>query len=55
MPLRAGLKVLEDDPDRFKEFDAPNGWGVYENLVNFTRAYLKACEDWPEAEVSVSR
>ena len=25
-PLRAGLALMESDPNRFKKFDAPNGW-----------------------------
>lgn len=54
-PLRAALDRLKADPDKFKEFDAPNGWGRYENLVQFVSEYLAACKESPDAEVSVSR
>ena len=53
--LSQGLAVLKSDPARFKAFDAPNGWGKYENLVAFTQEYLAACAKWPEATVSVWR
>jgi hypothetical protein len=54
-PLRDGLKQLEENPTYFKQFDAENGWGRYIHFVPFVRAYLKACEQYPEATVHVSR
>lgn len=54
-PLRQGLMVLENNPDKFKEFNPENGWGNYDGLVDFVREYLKACEEYPQAEVGVSR
>lgn len=54
-PLEKGLVLLKSDPERFKKFDAPNGWGLYEHLVGFVEEYLKACKKYPDADVSVSR
>jgi hypothetical protein len=54
-PLREGLERLKADPDRFKAFNPPNGWGHYDNLVAFVDRYLKACEAAPLATVRVSR
>lgn len=54
-PLRYGLKKLQDNPEYFKQFNPENGWGNYDNLVTFVRLYLRACEEWPEATVEVSR
>jgi hypothetical protein len=54
-PLRAGLAILESDPDRFKAHNPENGWGSYDDFVPWVRRYLGACERWPEAKVSVSR
>ena len=53
--LAAGLQLLQSDPDRFKEFNPPNGWGAYEILVNFVENYLAACRDHPDALVKASR
>lgn len=50
-PLTAGLRLLESDPDRFRRFDAPNGWGRYENFVEFVRDYLEACKNHRNAAV----
>lgn len=54
-PLREGLARLEAEPERFKQYNPSNGWGSYDGLVAFVRAYLKACECWPDAKVEVSR
>jgi len=53
--LENGLAMLKADPEKFKQYDAPNGWGVYDNLVCFVRDYLEACKVNPEASVEVSR
>lgn len=54
-PLRTGLERLKADPDRFRKLNPANGWGSYEGLVEFVEEYLHACEEHPDAEVSVSR
>lgn len=54
-PLEAGLALLQSEPDRFREFNPPNGWGTYEGLVDFVADYLNACKEHPDATVEVSR
>jgi hypothetical protein len=54
-PLRAGLKRLKENPEYFKKFNPPNGWGTYEGLVEFAEEYLHECEENPNADISVSR
>lgn len=54
-PLRAGLALLESDPERFAAFNPSNGWGDYAGLVSFVRDYLRACESYPNADVRASR
>lgn len=54
-PLEVGLSLLQSDPERFEALNPSNGWGSYEGLVRFTRNYLEACREYPEAEVRVSR
>jgi len=53
-PLRIGLALLKSDPDRFSKFDASNGWGLYIHFVPFVEKYLKACKEYPDADVRVS-
>ncbi len=52
--LAAALALLESCPERFTEFNASNGWGVYEEFVLFVRRYLEACEQNPHARIEVS-
>ena len=55
VPLREGLARLKAEPERFKAYDSPNGWGLYVNFVPFVEKYLAACEANPTATVEVSR
>ena len=54
-PLTAGLARMQADRVYFEQFNAPNGWGLYEHFVPWVNRYLEACKDYPEAFVSVSR
>lgn len=50
-PLQAGLARLKADPEQFKAFNLPNGWGTYDGFVKFVEEYLNACGENPEASV----
>ena len=52
--LKAGLKLLEEDPVRFEKFNSPNGWGMYEHFVPFVKEVRMACEEYPDADIRVS-
>ena len=54
-PLSKGLALLVSDPERFKKFNSPNGWGMYEHFVPFVANYLEACIANPDAQISVNR
>lgn len=53
--LAQGMNVLLDDADRLRDYNPENGWGNYNNLLNFTKEYLVACMENPDAELSISR
>lgn len=53
--LKAGLALMESDPERFKKFDAPNGWGTYPDAVDFLREVIEGFEPYPDAQILVSR
>lgn len=53
--MEKGLKELESNPVKYKEFNPDNGWGNYEGLVKFTKNYLKACKKYPKAIVETWR
>lgn len=54
-PLRAGLALMKADPARFEAHNAPNGWGLYKHFLPWIERYLAACEEHPDADVSVWR
>jgi hypothetical protein len=53
--LEKGLADLKARPEYFEKFNAPNGWGKYENFVPWVEEYLNACREHPDAKVSVWR
>lgn len=52
--LREGIELMRDDPDRFREFDSPNGWGTYDSFMPWLERVLRACEENPDSEIEVS-
>jgi len=54
-PLERGLSDLKARPENFKKFNSPNGWGMYKHFIPFVEGYLKACKEYPDAIVEVSR
>jgi hypothetical protein len=53
--LEAGLAELRSLPKYYKQFNAANGWGTYDDFVPFVENVLNACKSHPKATVSVSR
>jgi hypothetical protein len=54
-PLTKGLELLKSDPERFKKFNPKNGWGDYDDLVEFVEDYLKHCHIFKGCRVEVWR
>ena len=51
--LKIGLANLKNRPDYFKQFDSPDGWGLYVHFVPFVEEYLNACIKYPNAKIGV--
>lgn len=54
-PLRVAIEAMKADPPRYEAFNAENGWGLYRDFLPWLEKYLAACEEHPDAEVSISR
>lgn len=54
-PLKEGVERMKADPERFKAFNSPNGWGLYENFVPWIERVILACQEDPDCDVEVSR
>jgi chromosome segregation ATPase len=53
--LEKGIKELETYPEKYKAFNAPNGWGKYENFLSFCQSALHRCREYPDAVIEASR
>jgi hypothetical protein len=53
--MEKGLRELKSHPEKYKTYDSPNSWGLYENFVPFVEKYLKACKKYPNLLVQVDR
>ena len=53
--LESGINKMKENPDYYKTFNAPNGWGTYGNFLPWLEKYLEACKKDPDAEIQVSR
>jgi len=53
--LTKGLEDMKARPEYFKNFDSDNGWGTYKDFLPWVESYLKACREYPEAIIIVSR
>jgi hypothetical protein len=53
--VEKGLQELIMKPSYYKQFDSPNGWGVYEHFVPFVAKYLEALKQYPNSYIYISR
>jgi len=54
-PLEKAIKELVANPDKYKAYNPPNGWGNYDIFVSFCRSVLSTCEENPDAIIEVSK
>lgn len=53
--LEKAIKDMEDRPEYYKQFDADNGWGVYDDFLPWLRRLLEKAKEYPLATIRVSR
>lgn len=53
--LKEGLRKLRANPDYFRQLEGVGVGDSYEDLVAFVEKYIAACEEYPDAAISVSR
>ena len=54
-PLTKGLEDMKKRPEYYKQFNSPNGWGIYKHFIPWIEEYLEACKEYPEAVIKISR
>lgn len=53
--LEKGFEDMKTRPEHYKQFDSPNGWGLYIHFLPWVESYLNACRKYPDAIIEVSR
>lgn len=43
-PLTIGIKKMKKEPEYFKQFDAVNKWGTYDQFIPWIERLIAACE-----------
>lgn len=51
--IEMGIKNLTKNPEKYRQYEAENGWGTIEGTLNFYRNLLEACKKHPYAYVFV--
>lgn len=54
VPLEKAIDELVANPDKYKAFNPPNGYGSYEDFVSFCQAVLHNCREYPDAVIEAS-
>lgn len=54
LPLEKGIKELESNPDKYKVYNPPNGWGSYDDFVRFCKSVLQKCSEYPDAVIEAA-
>jgi len=49
--LRSVADKLRADPEQFKTYNPPNGWGTYEGAIEFLNEFAAACAAHPKATI----
>lgn len=52
--IEKGIKELESNPEKYKQFSAANGWGTYEQFIPWLKELLQACREYPDSIVKTS-
>lgn len=54
VPLEKGVNELVANPDKYKAFNPVNGFGSYEDFVDFCKSVLRNCCEYPDAVIEAS-
>ena len=52
--LETVIKELETNPEKYKAYNPPNGWGNYDIFVSFCRSVLQTCRENPDSVIEAA-
>lgn len=44
--IRRGISELENNPDQYRQYESPNGWGTIQGTLNFYKYCIENAEGW---------
>lgn len=44
--IEHGIKELQNNPDKYKQYESPNGWGTVNGTLNFYRNCYDNATEW---------
>lgn len=53
--LKAGLSLMESEPERFKALNPSNGWGDYDGALEWLRRLICVFELYPDGKIWSSK
>jgi hypothetical protein len=53
--IKEPIEEMKKNPDKYRAYDAKNGWGTYEHFIPWLDTLLAACNDYPDHIIGVSR
>ena len=48
--IEKGLEELKNHPEKYKKYEAPNGWGTVQGTIRFFEEIIKAWRDFKKWE-----
>jgi len=53
--LEKGLKKLKRKKDKLLKYQPENGWGTYDDLLQFVEDYLNNCRQHPDSQIYITK
>ena len=52
--INKAITELTINPEKYKEYEAPNGWGTISGMLRFLQKVRAACEEFPESRLEAN-
>ena len=53
--LEKGLHLMKNEPERFKQYDSPNGWGTYKDALPWLSELVAEFKRFPDGIIEISK
>ena len=54
-PIEKAILSMEENPEKFKIFNPPNGWGNYNGFLEWLKELVTSCKEYPNARIETNR